>query len=130
MHRWMIDSWVGDWMDGERWGDGEMDGWGGGEKGCSSDEFPLDPGNESQRDCMEPGSPSSGCSRGCDLLRLRLKPKAGGLGDQTLGPAGTYIEVDFLPFRDLRSSESEEERVAYENGEWVPTRRLVLLSNI
>lgn len=29
---------------------------------------------------MEPGSPSSGCSRGCDLLRLSLKPEAGGLG--------------------------------------------------
>lgn len=29
---------------------------------------------------MELGSPSSGCSRGCDLLRLSLELKAGVLG--------------------------------------------------
>ena len=30
MHRWMMDSWVGDWMDGESRGDGWMGEWGGG----------------------------------------------------------------------------------------------------
>lgn len=41
MHRSMIDSWVGDWMDGERWGMGR---WMTGEEGRKvvfPDEFPL-----------------------------------------------------------------------------------------
>lgn len=45
MHRWMIDSWVGDWMDGGEMGRWEMDGWGGGEKGgVPGPRFLSDPG--------------------------------------------------------------------------------------
>ena len=45
----MMDCWVGDWMDGERWGHGEMDEWGGRKKGVIPRRVPSDPGMNHSR---------------------------------------------------------------------------------
>ena len=112
LHEWMddgcINGWMSEWMDGlmnggmkdtDGWRKGQMDGctdgWMGGGGGKKSVHYWRSffwSKNELKQNLMEPGSLSSGCSRGGDLLRLSLEPEVWGLGGECvdLGPGNLH----------------------------------------
>lgn len=95
--------------------DGRTDGWmggGGGRKSIYSWRSFFWSRNELKQNCVEPGSLSSGCSRGGDLLRLSLQPGSWGLrgaggssGSRKLTSKSTFSPSGILGAVSLKKRE-------------------------
>lgn len=93
----MMDSWVGDWRDGERWGDGQMDEWGGRKKGVIPGRVPSDPGMNHSRIAWNQEAPVLAALEDVTFSGLAWSRRLGVWGDCKPGSHKLTSKSTFSP---------------------------------